>query len=83
MEIILYSTGCPKCNVLKAKLNAKGFTFTEFTDTERMLEMGLASVPILSVDGALMDFAEANAWLNGQPNSADNTEGDCTICKLS
>ena len=33
-KIILYSTGCPSCNVLKKKLAAKGIQFEENNDQE-------------------------------------------------
>ena len=28
-NIKLYSTGCPKCNILASKLNAKGISFVD------------------------------------------------------
>ena len=66
MQIILYrSTTCPKCKILEKKLNAKGIQFEECTDTTKMREMGLTSVPWLQVDnGPLMDLREANDWIN-------------------
>lgn len=64
MNIVLYSTGCPKCNVLKSKLNAKGIEYTENNSVAEMTELGIAQVPVLSVDGNLMDFKEAVSWVN-------------------
>lgn len=64
MEIILYSTGCPKCNVLKKKLTAKGITYTENNNTEQMVALGIDTVPILNVNGKLLNFQEAAAWVN-------------------
>jgi len=64
MTTILYSTGCPRCNILKKKLDAKNITYTEFTDREQMIAMGFNDIPILSVDDKLMDFAAANDWVN-------------------
>jgi len=63
-EIILYSTGCPKCSVLTKKLNAAGISFTEKTDVDEMLALGIKAAPVLSVNGELMDFSEANQWVN-------------------
>ena len=63
--VILYSTGCPKCNVLKQKLNNKLISYTEETSVDKMLGMGITQVPVLSVNGNLLEFAEANEWLNG------------------
>lgn len=66
MAIVLYSTGCPKCNVLIKKLTAKSIEFTENDDVDEMLKKGMQSVPWLEVDGKLMDFSEANKWINEQ-----------------
>lgn len=65
-KIILYSTGCPQCKVLKDKLNNKGIVFVENTDREQMMSMNFVRVPILEVDGVRMNFAEANKWINEQ-----------------
>lgn len=64
MSLILYSTGCPRCNVLKKKLSDKGITYEEFTDEEQMMDIGIESVPVLSVNGEMLDFMQANAWIN-------------------
>lgn len=62
----LFSTGCPKCTILKKKLFQKGIEYTEVNDIQQMLDMGLKSVPWLEVDGQLMDFNQANKWINEQ-----------------
>lgn len=64
MKIILYSTGCPKCNVLKKKLEMKGIDYEESGDVEKLIEMGIKQAPVLDVDGVLLDFVEANKWIN-------------------
>lgn len=65
--IKLYSTGCPKCNVLKLKMNAKGIEFKEITDIEVLKQMNLQSVPYLQIDDEeLMDFSKANEWINNK-----------------
>lgn len=66
MNIILYTQGCPKCKILEAKLNKKNIEYQEFTDVNKMLDMGIKSVPYLEVDGKLMNFTEANDWVNKQ-----------------
>lgn len=65
-DIILYSTGCPKCNVLKKKLDGKSVEYTEINSVEDMLSLGITQVPVLKVGDAIMDFAQANAWINNQ-----------------
>ena len=47
MIVILYSTNCPKCKVLKQKLSEAKIDFIEFTDVEEMIKMGISHVPIL------------------------------------
>lgn len=64
MQIILYSTHCPKCNVLEKKLKERNITYEEVNDIEIMKERGYLSVPILEVDGKSMDFKTANDWIN-------------------
>lgn len=66
MNIILYSTGCPKCNVLKKKLDAKSIVYTEENSVDKMLAMGINQVPVLSVDDELLAFVQANEWINKQ-----------------
>lgn len=62
----LYSTHCPKCQILEKKMVQKGIEYIEITDTQQMLDMGLSSVPWLEVDGQMMDFNQANQWINQQ-----------------
>ena len=64
MEIILYSTHCPRCTVLEAKLKQKNIEYQEINNVDEMLKLGIQSVPQLKVDGKLMDFSEAVKWVN-------------------
>ena len=66
MEITLYSTGCPKCKVLKKKLEGKGIKYTENNSVDEMLSLGISQVPVLSVNNKLLDFSTANNWVNQQ-----------------
>lgn len=59
MTVILYSTHCPKCNVLEKKLKQKNVSYEEVNDIEEMKEKGYLSVPVLEVDGTSMDFKTA------------------------
>lgn len=62
--ITLYSTHCPKCHVLEMKLRKKGIDFNLVEDTDKLIEMGFKSAPILQVGDRYMDFAEANGYIN-------------------
>lgn len=64
MKVTLYTTGCPKCAVLKAKLGAKGVEFDTVTNTEEMARKGFEYLPMLEVDGVIYDFAKAIKWIN-------------------
>lgn len=64
MNIILYSTGCPKCSVLSRKLTDKNIQYEVCNDIEKMQDLDIMTVPVLSVDGELFDFASANNWIN-------------------
>lgn len=63
--ITIYKTeSCPKCHVLKTKLDEKGIEYKECVDLDEMRELGIMSVPQLKNDGELMDFMTALAWVN-------------------
>ena len=63
----LYSTGCPKCKVLKMKLDQKGIDYTECNDTDKMQELGISTVPMLQEDdGPIMSFTEAVSYINSK-----------------
>ena len=64
MRIVLFSTGCPKCKVLEKKLLQKNMVYEEVNDVDVMTEKGFMSVPMLEVDGEVMDFKAASDWIN-------------------
>ena len=66
MEVILFSTGCPKCRVLTSKLKQKNISYVENNDVELMQEKGFITVPKLEVDGVVYDFKEAVEWIGEQ-----------------
>ena len=63
---ILYSTGCPRCKILKKKLSEMGVEYVENNNVDEMLALGFNDVPMLSVDGKLMNFSEAVKWHTGR-----------------
>lgn len=66
LDIVLYSTGCPRCAVLKSKLGACGISYREETDVDKMISLGLTEVPALEVDGRILSFVDAVRWVNAQ-----------------
>ena len=65
-NVILYEHGCPRCKVLKMKLDQKGVQYATVNDVEEMKAKGFQEAPKLEVDGVVMDFKEAVEWLKGQ-----------------
>ena len=61
--VTLYSTGCPKCSVLKKKLEQKGIQFDICINVDKMQSLGINQLPALSVDDKLLNFAEAIKWV--------------------
>ena len=66
MNVILYSTGCPRCKVLETKLKQKSIDYQEVNDVEMMQEKGFDFVPMLEIDGKIYDFKAAVEWIGGQ-----------------
>lgn len=66
MEVIFYSTNCPKCKVLMAKMKQKGIDYKEINDVDFMLSKGIKAAPALEINGKVMDFTESVKWVNGQ-----------------
>lgn len=66
MNVILYSTHCPKCKVLKTKLNQKNINYEEVNDVDVMVQKGFSTVPKLEVNGVVYDFKEAVEWIGAQ-----------------
>ena len=64
MNVVLYTTHCPKCKVLEAKLKMKKVEYDEVTDADLMIEKGFMSAPMLEVDGKIMNYKDAVDWLN-------------------
>ena len=63
-KLILYSTGCPKCNVLKKKMDSKNIKYVECNSISEMEKLNISSVPMLMVNGELMMFKEAVDYIN-------------------
>ena len=61
--VVLYSTGCPQCNVLKKKLDDAGVDYVLETDRDIMDKKGFMAAPVLEVDGEAMNFSSAISWV--------------------
>lgn len=65
MRVTLYSTGCPKCVILETKMKQKNIEYDIETNVDLMVEKGFQSLPMLEVNGEIMDFGAAVKWVNG------------------
>ena len=64
MKPVLYTTHCPKCKVLEAKLKEKKVDYDIVDDKKQILEEGIRTVPVLVVNGARLDFLNAVRYVN-------------------
>ena len=67
--VTLYSTGCPRCKVLKAKLEQKGIEYQIVDSVEIMRELGMTEVPSLVTDDEIpfvLNFPQAVSWISNQ-----------------
>lgn len=69
--VVLYSTNCPKCKVLKTKMEQANIEYVEVTDISIMTEKGFIEAPMLEIDGEFMNFSQALTWIKGE-NSNGN-----------
>lgn len=62
--MILYTIGCPRCNVLKRKLDELNLKYIIQNDENIIISEGLDEIPVLEIeDGRRMGFSEAIEWL--------------------
>lgn len=57
--MIIYSSNCPKCIVLKKKLEQKNIAFIECNDFQKLLDANIKTLPVLEVDNKLLTFNDA------------------------
>ena len=63
--MILYSSStCPKCKVLKMKLDKAGMSYEVNENIEEMKELGIKSLPVLRLTDKLLEFPSAIAFIN-------------------
>lgn len=65
-NVILYEHGCPRCKVLKSKLDQSGIQYVTINDVEEMKAKGFTEAPKLEVNGEIMDFKKAVEWIKEQ-----------------
>jgi len=72
MKITLYSNNCPRCEHLASLLTAESIPYYHVTDVDLMLQRGFKTVPMLEVEGQIIDYPAALAWLNERKDTHAN-----------
>ena len=71
-KIIFYTTNCPRCQVLKKKMDSLGIDYELNDNIEEMALQGIQTVPMLRIEEelfdsssltTLLDFSQAVKWL--------------------
>ncbi len=72
-KIIIYSNGCPKCQILEEKLTNAKVKFSKSDDMGELMEMGVTTLPMLKIEEiqepkkvSWLSFAQAVQWINNQ-----------------
>lgn len=63
-NIIFYSTHCPQCKILEKKMAEKNVKYTEVNDLDEMMKKGIKSVPMLEVDGELLNYVKSFNYIS-------------------
>ena len=64
MNIIYTQENCPKCKILKKKMDDKHIEYVECSDVNVMVSKGVEFTPMLEVDGQMKGYSEAVKWVN-------------------
>lgn len=68
MEIVLYSTHCPRCKGVEMLLKKKNIQYIENNNEDEMMKMGFHSAPVLVVDGKPYEGKAIYDFINSQNN---------------
>lgn len=64
--VVLYTTHCPRCQVLEKKLQSKNIDYSVVEDKDEILNKGFMTVPVLEINGETYDFGTAVKWIGEQ-----------------
>ena len=84
---IVYTTHCPKCNVLEKKLKDANIGYTSTDDIQPIIDAGFLAAPVLydSIDEKYYTFSEAIKFINEYNNDSNDVDtpqnfGGCATC---
>lgn len=67
----LYTTNCPKCKMLKRKLDELGLDYKLCDDVDLMGKLGFMEAPMLEVSGEYLNFVDAVMALDKMKKGAE------------
>lgn len=62
-NIILFTNNCPRCTVLKKKLEQAKILYEPNYDLTEIEKKGIEQLPVLKVNNSYLDFKEAVKWV--------------------
>lgn len=65
-KIVLYSTGCSRCQILEKKLDAANIKYIRVEDIHLMIAKGMMSAPMIEVNDEVMDYDKASEWIENR-----------------
>ena len=68
MIITLYSTGCPKCQILEKRLKKNNIDFIISDNVDALIEKGFQSAPVMAVGKLFYDYTSAMNLLKKYEN---------------
>lgn len=83
---IVYTTHCPKCNVLEIKLKNASIAYDVTDDIQPAIDAGFMSAPVLydKIENKFYSFIDAITLINSiSAESTDNPQqsfGGCATC---
>lgn len=63
-DVVLYTMHCPQCEVLRRLLDEHNIQYETCADKKKMMALGIMSVPMLKIDGELLNFKSAMQRIN-------------------
>jgi glutaredoxin len=66
--ITVYTTHCPRCKILEKTLTSRGVDYVAVEDVDVIMAKGFQMVPMMEVDGKVLDYKEAMFWIKENTN---------------
>lgn len=86
VRYIVYTTHCPKCNVLESKLKRSSIAYDVTDDIQPVIDAGFMSAPVLydKIEEKYYPFADAIKLINERSTGSDKDSqqsfGGCATC---